>query len=411
MADLPVLDAVEQRVLGSLLEKQVTVPASYPLTLNALRAACNQTSSREPVTDLDEHTVETTARALRDRGLARVVWADSGRRTLKYHQLLEEVLGLAADEKALLTVLLLRGAQTAGELRARTERLHGFTDRDAVEACLGRLADRDVPLVHRLGRRPGRHDHRWTHLLGPVPDTDDPVAAPPADREAPLAAGAEARDERVRAAYAAIAADYADRFAAGSFAAESPFECWLLDRVVAAAGERPVVDAGCGPGYLTAHLVQAGADARGVDLSPAMVEQARARFPGVRFDVGDLLRLMRPEAADGWGGVVAMYSLIHLAGSELAPAVAALARPLAPGGVLALGLHAGRDVRHLTTWFGHPVDVDVVLHTPDDVVAALAAAGLTDVEWYVRGARARYDENTDRLYALARRPAGPAGPS
>lgn len=405
MADLPVLDAVEQRVLGSLLEKQATVPASYPLTLNALRTACNQTSSREPVMDLDEKTVETTARALRDRGLARVVWADTGRRTLKYHQLLDEVLGLAADEKALVTVLLLRGAQAPGELRARTERLHTFADRDAVEACLQRLAARERPLVQQLERRAGQHDHRWVHLLGPVPDTAaGPVAADPApDRETPLAGGAPARDERVRAGYGAIAADYADALA--DELAVLPFERWLLDRVAAAAGDRPVVDAGCGPGHVAAYLAAAGVDARGIDLTPGMVEQARARFPGVRFDVGDLTRLMRPEAADGWGAVLGWYSLIHLAPSELPGAVAALARPLTPGGLLVLGLHAGRDVRHVPTWFGHDVDLDVVRHDPAEVVAAVTAAGLTDVEWYLRGPAAARGETTERLYVLARRTA------
>jgi uncharacterized protein YceH (UPF0502 family) len=141
MSDLPVLDAVEQRVIGCLLEKQVTVPATYPLTLNALRTACNQTSSRDPVLDLDERTVETTARALRDRGLLRIVWADTGRRVLKYHQTVVELLELAPDERAVVTVLLLRGPQTSGELKTRTERLYAFAGRDDVDVCLRRLAD------------------------------------------------------------------------------------------------------------------------------------------------------------------------------------------------------------------------------------------------------------------------------
>ena len=134
------LEPVEQRILGSLLEKQVTVPASYPLTLSSLRTACNQTSSREPVMELDERTVEQTARALKDRGLLRIVWSDTGRRTLKYHQTLSESLDLADDERAVLTVLLLRGPQAPGELRTRTERLHPFADRAEVEACLERMA-------------------------------------------------------------------------------------------------------------------------------------------------------------------------------------------------------------------------------------------------------------------------------
>ena len=407
MTDLPVLDPVEQRVLGCLLEKQVTVPASYPLTLNSLRTACNQTSSREPVMDLDERTVETTARALRDRGLVRVVWADTGRRVLKYHQTLGEVVDLAADERALVTVLLLRGAQAPGELKVRTERLHPFADREAVEACLQRMAARTEPLVRRLERRPGQQDHRWVHLLGPVtePVGTGPAAAaaaPAVDRETPLADGAPARDERVRRAYATVAGPYA--LTLSGELDGLPFERWLLDRVAAEAGSHPVMDAGCGPGHVTAYLAAAGAQARGLDLSPEMVEQARARHPGVRYDVGDLTRLIRPETADGWGAVLGWYSLIHLAGSELPEAVAALARPLAVGGVLVLALHAGSEVRRLGTWFEQEVELDVVLHEPADLVAAVTAAGLTEVEWYRRGPVASRGETTERLHLLARRP-------
>src|SRR6478735_4983109 len=131
VTDLPELDPEEQRVLGSLLEKQVTVPASYPLSLNALRSACNQSNSREPVSEYDEQTLEQVGRRLKERGLLRIVWSDTGRRTLKYHQTLDEALGLDDDERALLTVLLLRGPQAPGALRTRTERLHAFADRDA----------------------------------------------------------------------------------------------------------------------------------------------------------------------------------------------------------------------------------------------------------------------------------------
>jgi len=410
MTDLPVLDAVEQRVLGSLLEKQVTVPATYPLTLHALRTACNQTSNRDPVTDLDERTVETAARALRDRGLLRIVWSDTGRRVLKYHQTLEEVLGLRPDERALITALLLRGPQTPGELKTRTERLHPFPHRDDAEACLQRLAGRADPLVRRLERQTGRQDHRWVHLLGPVPQASaaaggapaEAAPAPAVDRDLPLADGATARDERVRATYTTVATAYADQLS--TELDDLPFERWLLGRIVAEAGGRPVVDAGCGPGHVTAHLAAAGADAHGIDLTPAMVDQARARFPGVPYDVGDLTRLLRPLHADGWGAVLGWYSLIHLAASEFPDAIAALARPLAPGGLLLLGLHAGREVRPLTSWFGHEVAVDVVLHDPADVVAAVTAAGLQDVEWYLRGPLTTRKETTERLYVIARRP-------
>ena len=231
---LPVLDPVEQRVLGALLEKQRTVPASYPLSATALRTACNQTSSRDPVLDLDADVVEQVARALKERGLARIVWADSGRRTLKYHQTLDEVLGLDEAEAALVTVLLLRGPQAPGELRTRCERLHAFADRDAVEAVLAGLAAREEPLVQRLERRPGQQDHRWQHLLGPVA-VEEHVAPGPTgpDRESVLAGGAEQRDARVRASYDALAGAYADAFA-GELD-DLPFETWLLSRVAAHA--------------------------------------------------------------------------------------------------------------------------------------------------------------------------------
>jgi hypothetical protein len=142
-----------------------------------------------------------------------------------------------------------------------------------------------------------------------------------------------------------------------------------------------------------------------------MIEQARSRHPDLRFDVGDLRHLMRPQAAHGWGAVLGWYSLIHLAASELGEAVAALARPLVPGGVLLLGLHAGREVRAMTSWLGHEVELDVVHHEPSDVVAAVTAAGLTDVEWYRRGPLAARQESTDRLYVLARTPVALPGGS
>ncbi len=403
MSELPVLEPEEQRILGSLLEKQTTVPASYPLSANALRTACNQTSNREPVVDLDQQTIERTARALKERGLLRIVWSDTGRRTLKYHQTLDERLGLEPDQRALLTVLLLRGAQAPGELRTRTERLHAFADRGAVEACLHRMAERPTPLVRELERGPGQQDRRWIHLLGPVAPqaATDPAAA--LDREGVIADGAEARDARVRASYDAVATGYADHLA--DELPDLPFETWLLDRVVTHAAGRPVVEAGSGPGHVTAYLADRGAEASGIDLSPAMVAEARRRFPGHSFEVGDLRRLSRPATSAGWAAVLAWYSLIHLAASELPAAVAALARPLAPGGWLVLGLHAGAEVRHLDDWFSAGVDLDFVLHEPASVVGVVEAAGLVDVEWYLRGPVADRGETSQRLYVIARKPA------
>ncbi|WP_421118030.1 DUF480 domain-containing protein [Aquihabitans daechungensis] len=143
--DLPELDPVEQRILGSLLEKERTVPASYPMTLNGLRTACNQSSSRDPVMDLDERTIEAALGALKARGLTRMVYASSGARAVKYRQVLDEHLGLTSAERAVLTVLLLRGPQAAGELKTRTERLHGFADRDEVEVLLRAMAAAPEP--------------------------------------------------------------------------------------------------------------------------------------------------------------------------------------------------------------------------------------------------------------------------
>jgi SAM-dependent methyltransferase len=228
-------------------------------------------------------------------------------------------------------------------------------------------------------------------------------AAPSVDREAVIADGGEARDARVRSSYDAVAADYADNLADELRAL--PFETWLLDRVLAHAGGRPVVEVGSGPGQVTAYLHEHGGDATGIDLSAGMVAEARRRFPGPTFEVGDLRRLGRPVASSGWAAVLGWYSLIHLAASELPDALAALARPLDPGGWLVLALHAGAEVLHADDWFGNAVELDFVLHEPADVVTMLEAAGLVDVEWYLRGRLAARGETSDRLYVVARRPA------
>lgn len=400
MPDLDLaLSPTEQRILGSLLEKQVTVPASYPLTLSGLRSACNQTSSREPVTDLDEQTIESATKVLKDKGVLRIIWSDTGRRTLKYHQVLTDLLDLEDDERALLTVLLLRGPQAPGELRTRTERLYPFDGRDDAESCLVGMAERGF--VRRLDKRPGDRDHRWVHLLGAV-DTGEPTPVAAVDRESPIADSPEARDDRVRATYGAVAEAYAEHLTAELD--DLPFERWLLERIASEA-TGPVVEVGCGPGHVAAYLHSAGADARGLDLTPEMVEVARSRFPDVRYDVGDLRRLMRPESAAGWGAVLAWYSLIHLAASELPAALESLVRPIAPGGLLVVALQAGDDVAHLDEWFGvDGLALDFVRHDPESIVALVETAGLTDVEWYLRGPVTARGEQTRRLYVLARRP-------
>ena len=217
-----------------------------------------------------------------------------------------------------------------------------------------------------------------------------------------IAGGAEARDEHVRSSYDAVASTYADHLV--DELDGLPFETWLLDRVVDHASGRPVVELGSGPGHVTAYLAGRGAAASGIDLSPAMVAEARRRFPALTFEVGDLRRLSRPATSAGWAAVLGWYSLIHLAASELPAAVAALARPLAPGGWLVLALHAGTEIRHLDEWFGHEVDLDFVLHDPAEVVRTVEGAGLVDVEWYLRGPVTARGETTDRLYVLGRKP-------
>lgn len=402
VVDLPVLDAAEQRVLGSLLEKEITVPASYPMTINSVRIACNQASSREPVVDYDEELVHRTLRALKDKDLVALTWQGAGSRVVKYVQTFAQRHGLPPDERALLTVLLLRGPQPAGALKTRTERLHRFADRAEVEACLDGMAGRETAMVRELPRLPGQQDSRWIHLLGPVEAPRAGASPMPVDRESLLAAGPEARDDKVRAAYAAVAVSYAEQFC--DELAGLPFESWLLRRVVDLADGAPVIEVGTGPGHVAAFLAEAGADATGLDITPEMVDQARCRYPGVSYQVADLRRLMRPTTHDGWGAVLAWYSLIHLAASELPAAIASLARPLRANGWLVLALHTGAEVRTVTDWFGHEIDLDFVLHDPAEILAIVEQIGLLDIEWYHRGPLTGRGETTQRLYVLARKP-------
>jgi SAM-dependent methyltransferase len=217
-----------------------------------------------------------------------------------------------------------------------------------------------------------------------------------------LAGDPERRDVRVASTYDAVASSYADHLV-GELDGK-PFDRWLLRRIAADAGGLPVADAGCGPGHVTRFLADCGAHAVGFDLSPGMVAEARGRFPGMSFEQGDLTRLPRPADAEGWGAIVAWYSLVHLAGSEIPGAVFALADVLAPGGRLAVGLHAGREVVHRREWWGHDIDITFVQHDPDVVRGAFAAAGLVEVEWYLRGPYAGAEVETQRLYVVATKP-------
>lgn len=220
-----------------------------------------------------------------------------------------------------------------------------------------------------------------------------------------VADGAAARDAKVVAAYDQVAEDYADHLLDELDA--KPLDRWLLERLAALAADGPVADAGCGPGQVAFHLAAAGADVTGFDLSPGMVATARRRFPELAFEVGDLTALPPAPDGSGWAAIAAWYSLVHLAGSELRPAVALLARALRPGGWLAFAVHVGPELRHLEEWWGHAVDVDFSLHDAEQVLDAVATAGLVDVEWYRRGPYAGGEAETERIYVLARRPAAP----
>jgi uncharacterized protein len=175
-----ILNAAEARVLGSLIEKDITTPDYYPLSLNALINACNQKNNREPVTNFDEETVRLALRNLSDKRLAGTAGgADS--RVTKYEHRLQEVLNLTRPETAILCVLLLRGPQTPGELRGRTERMYRFEHLDDVISALQQLIRREPPLAKALGRRPGTKEIRYAHLLsGDVEAWEPPAEAAPA---------------------------------------------------------------------------------------------------------------------------------------------------------------------------------------------------------------------------------------
>jgi uncharacterized protein len=190
-------DAVEIRVLGCLIEKQRTTPDTYPLTLNSLRLACNQATNRDPVVDLDEETIREALQRLWRREWARLA-SGQGSRSVKYRQLVQETLGLADNEVSLLCVLMLRGPQTPGELKQRSDRLYPFAGLAEVEATLERLLDRDLAV--RLERRPGQKEERYAQLLGgEVGDTMESDLARPVLARDPL-------EERVAALEAEVAA-------------------------------------------------------------------------------------------------------------------------------------------------------------------------------------------------------------
>jgi uncharacterized protein YceH (UPF0502 family) len=200
------LDDVEVRVLGALMEKEIATPEYYPLSLNALVNACNQKSNREPVVSYDEDTVETALAGLRAKGLAARI-SGHDMRVPKHAHRLSEVINLGRREAAVLCVLMLRGPQTAGELRGRTERLYQFDDLEAVDACLTRLMEWEPePLVARLPRQVGYKEVRYAHLLSGEPQ----VAAGGAALRRACATSATTPVARLQASVDRLEAEVAD---------------------------------------------------------------------------------------------------------------------------------------------------------------------------------------------------------
>jgi len=193
------LNAAEARVLGSLLEKEITTPEYYPLTLNGLVAACNQKSNREPVMELDEAAVRQALCGLEEKKLAQPARVEG--RAARFEHRLNELLNLGRRESALLCTLLLRGAQTPGELRGRSERMHRLEDLDEVQLVLQKLIDHDPPLARVLPRQPGTKEARYVDCLGP----HDCIEPHDESSETPPPAAEPAGDERMAALESEVA--------------------------------------------------------------------------------------------------------------------------------------------------------------------------------------------------------------
>lgn len=203
------LDPIEVRVLGSLMEKEQTNPETVPLSINALIAACNQKTNREPVMQLTENQVVNALDWMRQEVLA---WRTEGARTERWQQSVVRRWGLDRAGKALMTLLMLRGPQTAGELRTRSERLHPFATLEETEEALRRMAAEDEPLVMELARRPGQKETRWIHLVGDLAPEPEPreIYVPAVDPSAPPKPSLGSRVEQLEETVERLAAELAE---------------------------------------------------------------------------------------------------------------------------------------------------------------------------------------------------------
>ena len=215
------LSAAETRVLGCLLEKQKTTPDAYPLSLNALRLACNQSTNRDPVVDYDEASIRDALHRLERRGLTRLA-SGAGSRAPKYRHLLAEALPMHAGEQAIMAVLMLRGAQTPGELKQRTDRMHAFADLAEVQETLTGLIERG--LVSRMARRPGQKEERFSQLLGAEEGERPPTGVANGVEETPEAGEGASALEGLLARVARLEREVAELRAGQDAAMRDPFQ-------------------------------------------------------------------------------------------------------------------------------------------------------------------------------------------
>ncbi len=374
-AAVPAFDLTDEeaRVLGCLIEKSFTTPDAYPLSLNAIRVACNQTTNRDPITHYDDDTIGSALDGLRTKQLARRL-KNPGERAIKHRHVAREAWAVDDGELALLTVLFLRGAQTPGELKQRTERLHAFASLDAIEGSLASLAARSM--VVQLERRPGQKELRWIQLATPFGNrapapVDEAVAA---DSDAPIEATLEAHDVNTGELLRSLAVDTEREVEAKLDRARRARDGWsartvvdrrstigmALDRVAASAEQIASVAAR-----------QTGGDADGSAL--ALLDS---------IDAGRLA--IADESLDRAVGVVA-FVLDARATLDVAP----LARALAAGSVVLVKPAASNVVAGLML-----VDELHAAGVPADVVQCIVGAGATgaalvhagaDHVWFVGG--------------------------
>ncbi len=265
----------EVRVLGCLIEKETTVPETYPLTVNSLRNACNQSTSRHPVVSYGDYEIEIALTSLRGRGLTRTVHSTSNRAT-KYRHVVPDALALNAAATAVLSVLMLRGPQTVGELKGRTERQHRFDSTDDVTAALSMLADRDQPLALQLDRQPGQKDARWVHLIAPYD-------APAGQLRRSDARAAGAYDDP----YGEATAEFYDLLATNMW---DSFGLQLLDLLADADPEHgPILDVGTGSGVGLIYLQAAVTGGEVIAIEPSKAMRTALH---VRLSMDHSLRVM-----------------------------------------------------------------------------------------------------------------------